>query len=777
MFSRLARALLRHRVPVLVALALLTLAALATLPWLSFNFTPQDIFKGDDELQAFNEQLKEIFPPEENLLLVVLQAPEGADVATPEALRWQLEATEALARVPHAQRAQSVATVGVPREDPRQPGTLETSPLIKQGDTVDEALAQRAREALGRAELLRGALISRDLRLAVVLVRLDPGADEISQVDEAIEGVWRWLEGHAPPEGYQVFLQGVPQMRHVIVDSLRREQMTMLPTTGLVFMLLLGFLFRRPSGVFPPLIAVGVGVAWTVGAMVLLGQHINIINNILVTLLFVVGISDGVHIITRYAEEHRRSPEEPAQALVRTIEHLGLACLLTSSTTAVGFASLVVARTELLRSFGWQAALGAMLTYLATLLILGTSLSFLRPPQRAALNSAGREGLIERLVDRLAKVVVRRAWLTVGLSLVLMAGALWVARGVKVDAYLIEAFQPDHPEVQHMRVVERDLGGFLPLEVSLKAQPEEAFRDPALFARVHQLQRFLEAQPEVLMTRSYVDLHQEMRVALLGDPAQRAVLPTPDEEGRRQIYQIQELIDAGGDALGFDSLMQSGFSHARVRVRIRDAGSRATLALAQRTQAEMARLFPPGGGVEARLAGGGYVAASGLDSFIRDLFASLLAAVVVIFLMMGLLFRSVRVGLITILPNVAPLVLLVGYMGLRGYDLNTTNVILFSISLGLAVNDTIHFLTRFREEVAQEPDVAIAVRRAFLGSGRAIVLTTVLLVVGMAVIFQSDFLPSRRFAELTMLTLSGALVGDLMLLPACLVLFWKPKAV
>jgi predicted RND superfamily exporter protein len=143
----------------------------------------------------------------------------------------------------------------------------------------------------------------------------------------------------------------------------------------------------------------------------------------------------------------------------------------------------------------------------------------------------------------------------------------------------------------------------------------------------------------------------------------------------------------------------------------------------------------------------------------------------VIFLIIGLLFRSLRVGLIAALPNTTPLLLTLGYMGWRGYDMNAGNVIVFTISLGIAVDDTIHLLYRFREEHHTQPNVVQATRSALAGTGPAIVLTSLLIVGGLAVLLFSQFVPTRRFAELLIVTMGGALVGDLLLLPACLVLF------
>ena len=159
-----------------------------------------------------------------------------------------------------------------------------------------------------------------------------------------------------------------------------------------------------------------------------------------------------------------------------------------------------------------------------------------------------------------------------------------------------------------------------------------------------------------------------------------------------------------------------------------------------------------------------------MDAFVRDLFYSLFAASGVIFLIITVLFRSLRVGLISSVPNMFPLVMTLGYMHLRGYELTAGNVIVFAISLGIAVDDTIHFLARYRDERKRSEPLQ-AVQNTLHSSGRAIVLTSVLVVSGLSVLVFSDFVPTRRFAELTAITMCSALPGDVILLPALLNLF------
>ena len=197
--------------------------------------------------------------------------------------------------------------------------------------------------------------------------------------------------------------------------------------------------------------------------------------------------------------------------------------------------------------------------------------------------------------------------------------------------------------------------------------------------------------------------------------------------------------------------------------------------LSNALQAELARSFPEGSGVQAELTGDAYINAVSMNRLILDLAGSLASASFLIFIIIGLLFRSLRVGIVAMLPNMTPLALTLGYMHLRGYEMNVSNVIVFTISLGIAVDDTVHYLARFREEMIHRRDVLQAVHHTYEASGRAMLIVTLLVISGLAVLLLSDFLPTRRFAELTCVTMATALFGDLLILPACLMVFWGQR--
>ena len=447
-----------------------------------------------------------------------------------------------------------------------------------------------------------------------------------------------------------------------------------------------------------------------------------------------------------------------------------------------------------MRAFAVQASAGLVCLGFSTLAAFGALAGRLRPPRpprAAGRNPAVVLGAWAAGRPRLTLTLGAAAALACGLAAAgsnrfgLPADRGWA--GLAVDSRMLETYDESHPAARAVRRVERDLGGVIAIEVLLDAPPVEEDRepdapgpllDPAVYAKVMRFEAQAREAPGVLSVRSYPDLYQRTIAGFRRDPDLLSTPPSgPGAAATLRRAGVLLERNAPGSSAPF---LTADAASGRVVVRIADIGTAATLRLANRLEALLAELFPPnaapadsGPAVRWRLTGDGYVNAKGMDRFIRDFLWGLAGATAVIFAVIGLLFRSVRAGAIAMIPNLAPLALTLGYMRARGLDLNGGNAIVFAVGLGIAVDDTIHFLARFREELAGGADVPGAVAGTLAASGRAIVLTSVLILAGLSVLLWSDFVPTRRFAELVCVTLAAALVGDLILLPAALIAFWK----
>ncbi len=777
MYPRLARFIVTYRIPVLAVVALFFIVSLTLAPRIEFNFTPQQIFESTSDDHEYREVFAERFGREDNVVTILIS---GEDLMRPEVLGPLRDLTYELRLLPGFTDAQSVATMAIPRPDslssePHLGDLASLSgpdgiPRPVRGPPVDPARAEALAAFAMDEPLMVGRLISTTGETALLAAWIDAEIQQVSQLREITALVHQTLDHYEFPDDVALEVRGIPPLRVEIVDSLRKEQLTFVPITAFIFFLILLFLFRRTSGVFLPLGTVVIALVGTLAIMVLTQSSINIINNVLPTLIFVIGISDSIHMLTRQTEEVElgKSHNEAVRTMIR---HTGAACLLTTGTTAIGFLSLQAAETSILRAFGWQAAVGVMLAYVGTLFFLSAGLTFLKPARRGRPQAdAEHPALLERLLMAMGRRLLQRPWTVVVLSLLFCGAVAFQGHRVVVDTTILEIFGDDHPTAVATRTLERDLGGILPMEISFEADDFDRFKDPELVAAVRYLQEFAAVQDHVRSTESYVDFLQAARVAITGDVDQREALP----ENREQIEQLLLLIsDAPDSRSGIGAFVTGDFRNTRLLLRVEDAGANAALALADELQAEIDRQFQDFDGLRIRITGDAYVASAALNSFMRDLLTSLFIAIFVIFLLMTLVFRSLKIGIISILPNCLPLLITFGFMGIAGINLNTTTIIIFAISLGIAVDDAIHFFARFVEERQRHEDLKEALLHTYFGAGRAILLTSVLLIIGLSVLTFSDFVPTRQFGLLTGITIFSAVIADLVLLPALLYIVYS----
>jgi uncharacterized protein len=648
----------------------------------------------------------------------------------------------------------------------RMQGEVLTGPVVE-GETVTADEALELRTTLADAPLVIGRLISQDHTVAAIALQFVGEEVDHDQVDAAIARVEAHLEDNPPPQGTEVFLGGLPHLRHSIVDNMRSDQLRLVPLTLLVCAILLFLSFRWLPGVVLPIGAVILTAIIVVGGMAALHEPMNVLNNIIPPLLIIIGISDSIHLLNRYREE-LADGHDKMRAGAATVRTMAVACLLTSVTTAVGLASLVVSKTGMLQRFGLTAAIGVMVAYGITITFLPSALMLMRTPKKpTALRPKPR---LESGVVLLTQGVLRARWPILGVTAALLLLAGWTASHVNVDHALLDQFDEDDPVFRTTNLMEQKLEGIRPLEVSFFSQDEGRMLDPEVLNALTNIQQWAEARPEAIRSLGPSDILRETYALVTDEPAVRE----EPLRSRTQVDALAALIERGERAPLSAFITEDG-RRARIQIRLRDVGAQATLTFIEDLRSEIKRHLADMGGLDFAFAGDAYTGSRGLDAVVRDLLGSLLTAVVLIFLLLTVLFRSVRLGLLSIPPNVIPLVFTMAYMVLRGIPLNAATVIIFSISLGLAVDGTIHVLARYREETMNGLGSSEALLRAARGTGQAIVVSSLTLMMGFSVLLFSSFIPVRNFGELIAVTVASSLLATLVVQPALLKVAGLPR--
>ena len=644
--------------------------------------------------------------------------------------------------------------------------SVKTDPIV-QGPTVTDADAKAIAKAVESSPLLEGRLVSKDRKVAAIALYLAHAGS--NQTIAAVHDMEAYLRSHPPTGDIEVHLGGLPYLRSRMVDNMRSDQIVLLPLALLVCMALLWLSFRWLPGVVLPIAAVLMTVVIVMGGMAVTGQSINALTNIIPVLLIIIGISDGIHLVGRYREEVARvGPERAAEADQRTVRTMAVACFLTSATTAIGLGSLAVSNNAMLRDFGLVAGLGVMVAYIVTITFVPASLGWVRPPPPP--NHDGRGGQrIEGLTVMLTERVLRHPWAVMAVTAALLLGMGYVGSKVRIDHALLDQFDKADPVYVTTRLMERELSGVRPLEVVLTGPPG-TFSQPKTIAALDAVREWGDAQPAIISSMSYDDLLRQTYALITNDSA---AWHEPFDN-TQQVGALVKILRLRKDApLGH--WLTANESQARLQFNVRDVGAQATMHFIDALEHHIDRKLDPLG-IHAQMTGEAYEGSRGQEAVIYDLISSLLSAIGMIFVLLAVVFRSVRLGLLSIPPNLVPLVGTVAYMSARNIPLNAATAIIFSISIGLAVDGTIHVLSRFREETERGMRPRAALIRAARGTGRGIIVSCVTLMAGFGVLLMSAFVPVRQFGELIAVTVGLCLLATMIVQPALLKLAGLSRA-
>lgn len=752
---------------------------------LEADFSPQDLHTTFEEQKAILDEFVDVYGNTENIALILI---ESDDVLQPDVLEYIHGLARHFEAEPYTDRVESITTwsytQAVVDQETGDRG-IDVDPAIE-GDTVEPEEIATLLRAIENTPLIQGRLVSEDFGLTAIGLFLQEDYVKAEEVAPVIDAIVDHLEASSPPDGTRYILGGLPYIRVWVAQQFKADQVILVPLSLLVCLFILFVSFRWLPGVVFPAMAVIVSATLIVGSMAWVGESLNIINQVVPLLIIVIGISDSIHLVSRFREEMRHRGDSVV-ASQKTLQRMAVACFLTSLTTAVGFISLGISRTELVRRFGITAAVGVLFAYLVTVHLLPALLSWTKAKQKPE-KKRKTGGWIENGLEFVIRAVLKRPWKVLVVSAVVFASAVYVASLVNVDSRLTETFREGDAVWESTNLLQNELDGVLPLEMSFSSDQYNRFIDPVVINAIHDLKLWVLDQPGVLSATAFSDFLHQARVVYNDD----ATLRDQPFESVGEIAQLASMLE-GGNPSPIDPFVTLDRMQTRLNIKLADVGTNRTRELGQEIEARAAQIFQDIDEVSVVLTGNAHVASAGVTSLVNDMLGSLFMAFGIIFVLMTVLFRSPRMGLLSVPPNVIPLVLTMAYMTIAGINLNTATVVTFAISLGLAVDHTIHMLARFGEEIHPKAgkkwpkgaerhaatgkairldDAVVAAAR---GTGRAIVVTTVTLCAGMLVLLLSSFVPVRQFATLLGITAMSCLLGNLVILPALLKVGWKPK--
>lgn len=548
-----------------------------------------------------------------------------------------------------------------------------------------------------------------------------------------------------------VWVTGSPVVSAATTNALFSTLQFVLPAILLLVVGLLGLAFRSFKATFAATLTIGLALIWTLTDFVLLGHPINLVTSIVPPLVITLGLAYAVHLLSEFFDVRAPADETAEQAVLRTWRRSGPPLLLTGATTVAGLLALMLNPLPAVRQFAMLSSIGVTAAVLFVLIVLPCLLVLCHCRQSGARTI----GWFERLADRLADFATAHRRRIAMIAVAVVIAASWNAMDIRVGTEYIRSFSPDAPVRQDFEAINERFGGATLVSVLIETHVDDALTSPELMQEIEQLQAWLQEQPEVGASVSFVDHLKLINQSLNEGEAEYFRIPDT------AIASKQLLVYGGSEEIR--RVIDSRFRNALINVRINADGSIGIRDFVERVERRLSQLPPP---LFASITGSPVLATRAVDDIASGQFGSILLALLVIYAMLALLFTSVSAGFVAMLPNFVPIATYFGLLGLLDVTLNPTTSLIACIVLGIAVDDTIHFLARFNADARAKGDEKAAVRSALRSTLRPVTLTTAALCLGFLVFTGSDLQNQVEFGALAAATLLVAWVTDISVTPA-----------
>lgn len=627
-------------------------------------------------------------------------------------------------------------------------------------DAPDQGVTLRA--ALDRNPDSTALFVSPDRRTAGMLIEIEDRPGDTRYRAALIDGIREIMGELEVLPGVTLHLTGIAVQKHDVSTFIEHDRRWLMPPAVVVLGIVLAIFFRSPLGVALPLAVTGVTVAWTLGAYRLAGLEVNAITALLPPVLMVLSLAVSVHLIQGWLEMPDRSLDRVSR-IVAVVRRLVFPCFFCTLTTAVGFASLVTSDMPAVQQFGAFASLGVLISFGVGMTLVPVGLSFLEPP--ASSPRAAQHVLSLRMLEWSADVSTRRPWRVLAIFFGITAVGIAGLPLVRNNTDLVRFLKGDAPLYRDTMFIDAQLTGANALEFVLSRQDGQSLVSEDAVQRMAAFERAILAHTDVTNVGSVLAVLRQIERAESGGEELR--LPA-DERATAFAF---DLLDAAPEQALLRKLVTPDFDVARFNVRLHLVGTSVAAPLADAILREGRALFGDAFRLEAT--GAFYNVAQDSNRLVRAQVSSFSGALLLVFAAIGLLFRSARLTLISLVPNVMPIAWTGGLMGFFSIDLSTGTAMIASSVIGLVVDDTIHYLAHYSREY--RGDVRAAVMATTREVGAPLLLNNLVLVFGFWVGCFGSFKPTIYFSLLSGITMITALVCDLFVTPACLMVLYRRR--
>lgn len=766
----IATKILRNRIGLLVALVLFTIFMAFQWQKIRMTYTEANILPEDNDITIQYNLFLEKFGEEGNLIVIGFK--DNTFFTKKNVTLWEAFINE-IKKDKAVDLTLSISDLKVLQKDTINE-KFNLVPFINNEKISDAYLKEKKEALFNDLPFYENMLFNKEsgaVRFAIYINK------DIVNTPERKKFVLKYLskekvEAFEKASGIDLKISGMPYIRTLNTESIVSEIGLFVGAALAITSLLFFFFFRSFRATFISMIIVIIAVMWSFGTIGLLNYEITVLTAIIPPLIIVIGIPNCIFLINKYQQEIKKHGNK-AKSLQRVISKVGNATLMTNLTTAAGFATFIITDSDLLKEFGIIASLNIIFLFFLSLIIIPILYSYMPLPKDKHLAHL-ENNYIQFFIDWIENTIKKRtiAIYVVAISLLLF-GVIGITQ-MKISGSVIEDMPKNTGFFEDIRFYEKEFDGVMPLEIMIDTKRPKGALKSATLKRMNELQETIEEIPELSKPVSVVNLLKYAKQTYYNGNPEYYELPTRQEEAFILSY-IKNSTGKGKENL-LKSYIDSTGQYARITTFMRDIGTDKMKHTEERLKLKIDKLFPPNR-YTVSLTGKAYIFEKGTHFLVRNLVISLLFAIFLISLLMAYLFRSFKMIVISLLPNILPLIITAGLMGFMGVPIKPSTILVFSIAFGISVDDTIHFLAKYRQElITNNWRIKKSVYNTVKDAGVSMFYTSVVLFFGFSVFTLSSFGGTIALGGLVATTLLFAMLSNLIFLPALLLSLEKSIA-
>ena len=758
-WEAVARLILRNRIVILIMIGLGTALMVSQWNKMRFSYTEANLLPDQHHVNLDYNTFLDIFGEEGNI--IVLGVKDSTLLTAQNFNAWNsfsksIEKNENIEAVITLQDLKKLI-----KDQKKQQFNFE--PIVNDSIRSNDELEQLQSSLFADFPFYDEVLYNKDSKAIRTIIYLKKSIVNTSARKEFIMGVLiPKIKAFEAATNMNVRASGMPYVRTLnsqnIIDEIEIFILAAILITSLIFYLF----FRSYRATFISMFVVVIGVMWTFGILGLLEYEITVLTALIPPLIIVIGIPNCIFLINKYQHEVNKHGNK-AKSLQRVITKVGNATLMTNTTTASGFATFVITQSKLLTEFGTVASLSIMAIFVLCLLIIPIIYSFMPMPKEKHLEHLNRQW-INRLGDWIEKTVKHKSITIYSFSLILLITSIIGIYQIETTGSLLEDMPKSAEFFKDIEFYEKEFNGVMPLEILVNTKRKKGVLKRSTLKRMNELELLIEDIPELSKPISIVGLVKYAKQAYYNGNPKYYQLPTAQEN----TFILSYAKNTTNDVSLLKNYVDSTGQYARITTFMKNAEIEKMERIEEQLKEKIAKIFPEDK-YEVTLTGKAYLFQKGTRFLIRNLILSLALAIVLISLFMAYMFRSFRMIIISLIPNLLPLLITAGMMGYLGVPIKPSTILVFSIAFGISVDDTIHFLAKYRQElIANHWRIKKSIFAALRETGISMFYTSIVLFFGFSVFITSNFGGTVALGALISGTLLLAMMANLLLLPVLL---------